>query len=119
MIISERSAFDSLYKAAPSLLPSNSFFMTLFFKNPPRAKKGHIANVIKDILHEKKKARIIPIIIPRRPYSKIEIVSVESPLSSDISSETTFVRTPGALSLLSNQEISLKIIPANNFYLTV
>lgn len=39
--------------------------------------------------------------------NKTAIVSVDNPLSYVISSERTLLRTPGALSLLSNQAICL------------
>jgi hypothetical protein len=58
-------------------------------------------------------------VIPSIPYKIIEMVSDDKPLRSEMSSETTFVNTPGALSLLSNHEISLYIIPLKSFFLIV
>lgn len=46
--------------------------------------------------------------------NKTAIVSVDNPLSYVISSERTLLRTPGALSLLSNQAICLWMIYWNS-----
>src|SRR3569833_2205431 len=83
------------------------FAVSLFEIAPPKTIVGINAIVISAILQE----RIAPIIIPRAKVKSasnmMAIDSVERPLSKVTSSDRTLLRTPGAFSFESNQEISL------------
>ena len=68
----------------------------------PMIMTGEHATVSKAILQEMNIAMSKPSIRLRKDSTMTEIVSVVIPLSAEISSESTFVRMPGALSSLSN-----------------
>ena len=72
---------------------------------------GETATVHKAIFHEIIKEISIPRVRLRKASARTEIVSVVMPLRAETSSESTFVRIPGARSSLSNQLTCLKRIP--------
>jgi hypothetical protein len=74
---------------------------------PPTTIVGIKARVISPILQENNIEMITPMIRVNRDSSNIAIVSVDNPFNKVISSDKTLLRTPGALSLLSNHATSL------------
>ena len=71
-------------------------------KVAPKNTKGETAIQTRPILQEIIKLIIIPIPKVAKASVRTEIVSVLSPLSFDTSADKVALKTPGALSLLSN-----------------
>lgn len=76
-------------------------------KIPPTKIKGEVAIQTRAILQEYAKEIAIPITIVKITSPMIAIVSDVSPFNLEISSDNTLLKTPGALSLLSNQAMFL------------
>lgn len=88
-------------------------------KSPPMTKRGERTKHIRPKLHCSEKQIIKEITKPRIDSQRMEIVSVVSPFSCVISSWIMFVRTPVALSLLSNHPTCLLKRLSKNFTLIV
>ena len=82
-------------------------------------RKGFTKNVTSASCQEKNAQMTVDMIMPNMPSSYRPRTSEVSPLTVDMSSISTLVKTPGDLSLLSCQDRCFVKIALNNFSLSV